>query len=459
MVVKSLLIITVTSCVVISDNLFAQERKWDYRGKATTLSALSMDKQVAIVRIGPEDKGLWGIIDNKTGAVIVEPKYNEMSDIKNYGIACVKLGDKYGYIDWTGKGITPIKYDKPSFNIDDALPDQRLPICVREGGQFVKNDEGETCIKEQKFGYIDETGKEIITPKYSYGKDFFLNSGKYIARVYNGKCDINGWTLCMGNHEKLTCGIIDTSGKIVIPFNKYKDIYGGIGDILIGERLNGQYDIFHGIKGEVTSTQYTNYEKINHKNYYKVTIKNNDQEWYGITDSDFKTIIPPKYTKILEYVFNDNTVDYIAIDGDDVYFLAEHGNLLTDKQYQYADEIYSPYYSNLWSFDMQTVIDKNSHLYGYINKNGAEVIKCQFKKAKNFDEKTGLAIVCNSNDKWGTINVSGKLVIPFIYDNLKYLDNKGYYAAYVKKTGTIGQSGDYNIVYINSKGNEIDVHK
>jgi hypothetical protein len=52
--------------------------------------------------------GAWGFI-NKTGAIIIEPHFGEVSPFFN-GIASIKSNHKYGYIDKSGKVIVEPKY-------------------------------------------------------------------------------------------------------------------------------------------------------------------------------------------------------------------------------------------------------------------------------------------------------------------------------------------------------------
>ena len=58
------------------------------------------------------------------------------------GFALVKLDEKNGFIDGTGKEIVPPKYD----HVDD----------FKEGFARVELD--------GKYGFIDRTGKEVIPP-------------------------------------------------------------------------------------------------------------------------------------------------------------------------------------------------------------------------------------------------------------------------------------------------------
>lgn len=82
--------------------------------------------------------------------------------------------------------------------------------------------------------------------------------------------------------------------------------------------------------------------------------------------------------------------------------------------------------------------------YGYIDKNGKEVIKCQYHIVLPFSE--GLAAVKDKNTmKWGYINKKGEIVIPFLYRYPRSF-TEGY--AFVEKEKD-------KWAYIDKRGNNI----
>ena len=98
---------------------------------------------------------------------------------------------------------------------------------------------------------------------------------------------------------------------------------------------------------------------------------------------------------------------------------------------------------------LAAVEDSNSHLWGYINKEGKEVIPCKYKNASVFHE--GLAAVQDPHSHlYGYINKEGKEVIPCKY---KYADNFKEGLARVKDPHT-------NLYgYINKEGREVIPYK
>jgi 2',3'-cyclic-nucleotide 2'-phosphodiesterase (5'-nucleotidase family) len=83
------------------------------------------------------------------------------------------------------------------------------------------------------------------------------------------------------------------------------------------------------------------------------------------------------------------------------------GKILTKIKYEYIS-----YFS-----DNGLALAKSDGKYGFIDKNGKEIIDFQFQDAHGF--KYDLAAV-KLNDKWGFVNTNGDLVINCEFDNVKY---------------------------------------
>lgn len=118
----------------------------------------------------------------KDGTKLTDPVYESVSDFEQ-GMAIVKSGGKYGYIDKRGKEIAPL-YQEAHFFAD-----------------------GLAAVKEKnKWGVIDETGAYVIAPTYS-------NAGPAYS---------DGLLAVRDNKEKW--GFIDKEGRTVIPF-QYKSVH------------------------------------------------------------------------------------------------------------------------------------------------------------------------------------------------------------------------------------------
>lgn len=413
--------------------IYAQDRKWDYYGYPVSLRKIGVQEIIQQVRLGPEDTGIWGVIRGSRDykQVVVEPKYNYIFDFDEYGYACVKLDNKYGYIDWTGKEITPIKYDKIGWYQKNFMF-QNNRARVRIGG---------------KYGYIDRTGKEIIPLDYPYATSF--SETDPFAFVYVGTTVIDDHTLRPKFWDNLMCGMIDSIGRYIIKPTKYKDLYWGIGNRIIAERSDKAYDLLD-INGKVVkSTNYNSIDNVDERYYKVASLKGARYQDYGITDTDMNIIIPPKYGLIQEFIFDDRVIIYRASYNSDIFFLTEKGNLLTSKKYKHSDPakggfVRSSYYW-AWVLRLHVVVNQDN-LYGFINREGEEVIPCKFFVAEDFSPITKLAIVVNKDKKYGVIDTTGKLIIPFIYDALYNAWKEGdHIRAYLES----------RLIELDYKGNEI----
>ena len=123
--------------------------------------------------------------------LVIAPKFDEAGYFQK-GLAKVKIGDKYGYIDKTGKVVVPFKSEEA-----DSI--KLKPVRVG-----------------YEYGYIDQTGNTVIPPQFSEVRDF--NEG--LASV---SIDYK-W------------GYIDKTGKIVIPlqFNEVGNFHEGLAGVEIG---------------------------------------------------------------------------------------------------------------------------------------------------------------------------------------------------------------------------------
>ncbi len=125
----------------------------------------------------------YGYINSK-GILIVKPIYNKVNDFKE-GRAIVCRKDKYGVEKWgvidnTGKEITDFIYSNE-------------PSAFYNGLSIIKNTDG-------KYGYLDRNGRVVIEPKYLFASSF--TDGQAIVK--EGE-----------NVNECLIKIIDSTGKFV----------------------------------------------------------------------------------------------------------------------------------------------------------------------------------------------------------------------------------------------------
>lgn len=114
-----------------------------------------------------ESKGQCGYIDEK-GNELIAAKFTRAFDFKE-GLALVEKKGDFFYIDQEGKKALDIPYEfERSIQAGDRAGRMNIPE-----GDFYGFSNGMALIeKNGRFGYIDKTGKEIVSPIYHYAEPF-----------------------------------------------------------------------------------------------------------------------------------------------------------------------------------------------------------------------------------------------------------------------------------------------
>jgi hypothetical protein len=119
--------------------------------------------------------GKSGYID-ETGKVVISPRFDAAYAFVN-GLAQVRLGEKEGYIEKSGTLVIPARFDR-TFPFRSALArvqvDDSWAYIDRAGAPVVENLEYAGAFAEGlapvrvngRVGYIDETGRMVITPRF-----------------------------------------------------------------------------------------------------------------------------------------------------------------------------------------------------------------------------------------------------------------------------------------------------
>lgn len=208
---------------------------------SNTISYYDFQEDVAVF----QESRKSGFIDKK-GKIVINAIYDNAKSFSD-GLAVVKLNNLYGFIDKTGKEIIPIVYDEVnSFHNDVAFvkKDNLWNIIDKSGNKIVLQnatnvvdfgDELGGVLINDKWGYINQKGKIVIEPQYLYVSTF-----KYgVVRVK----DVNNQIILINKENKVLAslgkddgfwefsdgvartmrgiytGIIDVTGKVIIPIN------------------------------------------------------------------------------------------------------------------------------------------------------------------------------------------------------------------------------------------------
>ena len=255
--------------------------------------------------------------------------------------------DKFGFIDQSGTEVVPCKYD----DVDDFY--EGLARVELNG----------------KYGFIDQSGTEVIPCKYDDVVDF----SEGLAAVLNGK-----W------------GFIDQSGTEVIPC-KYDDV-DDFSEGLVAVEFNGKWGFIDQSGTEVIPCKY---DWAGDFSEGLAVVKLNGK--WGFIDQSGNEVIPCKYDWAVDF-----SEGLAAVLNGKWGFIDQSGTEVVPYKYDGVRDF----------SEGLAVVDLNGK-DGFIDQSGTEVIPCKYDDVADFSE--GLARV-EFNGKWGFIDQSGTEVIPCKYD-------------------------------------------
>ncbi len=261
-----------------------------------------------------------------------------------------------------------------------------------------------TC-EDCMFGYMDTLGNIIVSPNYTFAKNFVNHTGLVEVDGKWGMVDSTG-------NEVLECQfkgiryLEDTDNKVVEVYNNIKK-YG-----LIDSTGHINVDI--------------NYDAIESCSDERFAVKNNGK--WGYTNMEGKEVIPCQYKKVKP--FND-TIAAVK-KGSKWGFINKSGEEVLPLEFRRAGDFVE---NKMWASRKSKI--------GFINKKGDWVIPEQFDKCYNF--RNGVAVVAYKG-QYGLIDASGNYIVKPKYKFISEFNE--YDLAIVKfgnnkiKQGVLNQSGE-----------------
>jgi hypothetical protein len=272
--------------------------------------------------------GTIGKID-KTGRLIVPPKYDEVGDFNNYGIASFKTFGKYGLLDNQGRELIPAKYTK---------------LTYHNSGAFY-------VYIEQSSGIVSKNGQEILPP---------------LKRNFIQAMGDNFWVVA--DYETKKMGVINASGASILPQN--------FGNVSFSNQhfittLNGKQGLYQLNGKNIFPEEYMRIAFFG-ENMWALA---KDGKW-GFADSSSKLITPFKYDSAYKF---SNGLASVHLNGKAA-LLNKKGIEITPFKYDFITQLYT----GIRVFDL----DKKS---GLLNENGTEIIPARYDMIFNSSE--GLTLV------------------------------------------------------------------
>ncbi|MEO1651961.1 MAG: WG repeat-containing protein [Bacteroidota bacterium] len=339
------------------------------------------------------------VIDPKTKKPVMingKPKTKDSSYIEEVAaLATVKVGEKYGFINASGKMVIAAKYDF----VRSFSPDGLAAVGII-GDPF------------EKWGFVDYTGREVVPPTYTGVGDF---KGGYASVT---QYDLN-------DPNKPPIGFIDKSGKLAIPFKFHQahDFNDGMAAVY----SNGKWGFINTKGVMVISPSFDNV-----CDFSEGLAKVNKNLSWGFINKSGREVIAFKY--------KGSSNDYGVFHNG----LAKVSNgrvkgWVNNK----GVEFIRLQYNDAHDFSDRMAAVKQGGRWGFIDQRGQFRIQPQFFQVGDFSD--GLAAFLDPQTrKWGFINTSGKKVISPKYDEVDRSFNRGI--ALVKREG--------KLVYIDKTGKE-----
>lgn len=359
----------------------------------------------------------YGLFDIK-GNQILPFIYDYLKPIKG-GLFIVSRYGNYGVIDAEGKDVIPRKY-------------QGLDI-TESGALIVKNN--------NQYGLISISDSIIVRPRYAHIIE--LPNGYFVGLNAGSSCvftDKGVYTIPSSENiifpisfDRNLLSVTDAKtgcNKIVTPNNRtvLEEPACNISDL-----GNGYFmvkSVFLPLaeskiidtKGTVVTSPQV---KINDKSLSGLYRRFNKDGLVGIKDIFGKEIIPPLYSKIY-----DEKESLFRVVQESVVFEKPKYGVIDTQGKLVVDFLYD----GMEDPSCNRIRVLNNKKFGYLNIDGKEIISCKYIDASDF--RANRAIVGVDYNKYGLIDLSGKIIIPTEYSNIKFM-NDSLLVAYTNLKSTL----------------------
>jgi hypothetical protein len=376
--------------------------------------------------------GKFGFI-NRKGLVVIPFQFEEESSFRDNSLALVKKNNRYGFINKSGKVIIPIIYQEVKETTSDSL------VVVSKNGKWAffsnKGKQKSNFIydeiifskigliyvkKDRQIGYLDFNLKEIIPfGKYTYGENFNQNKLAIVSK--NNRF-----------------GVINEFGKEVIKI-EYDTLEHPGKDYTesntFAARKNNYFILFDE-KGKKVA------DKIKEYSFDRITIQNKNKGAYqiqnlsgqfGVIGDNGEVLIPIIYDDINKFrgdsvtVVKSNNKSGLIKSNNEIVYPINNDWILRDR-------------------DLDFYIIKKNNKAGIINKNLLPVLGFNYQEITPCHYNPKNLFIAKKNDKFGVIGLRGNIIIPFEYDELSNWveygpGSKYHFVTKNKKKGLITKEG------------------
>lgn len=438
---------------------FGKQREYAYiesnplrRGIIDSLGAVFIPiiyKQIDTGGLGywhvQDTTGLWGL-RGKEGEELIAPKYNRLEHFQS-AVAKVSIGTNIGLINVLGEEIVA----PGAYNI--IVRGNRVKVLGKDSAQFLTLDDNGRIIDRSsydEFRVIKISGPETTSsPEVTVGSlliptPFNLMPWDSIVPFFD--LGINKF----GFYNRYTMDTIAKPAYNVVRFVARGAYLVGVFDTITSMAIDGQptfvtttYGIYNDtLRKEVLTPIYpqifvTDIQSRSYEGMVRVTMPSGIMALIRLDGSMIRT----------EFTFIDETrggLARVCIGGR--WSIEQPGEtILTIDQFCRLQNLHSKFSFGKASDSkpfMSKFVVLTGGKWGYINRKGEIVIAIAFESAKSGMRGTGIV---KQEGKWGLIDTSMYIRIPFMYDALNYLETDS--GAFV-----VSQINDWRYGFINQKG-------
>jgi hypothetical protein len=374
--------------------------------------------------------------------------YDYQDTFKYQGIAVVGKNGKFGYINSSGKEITPLKYDRVmrfSWGVGKVKLNGKWGLVNIQGKEIsppiynvIKVSQNPIVKLGNKYGFISLRTGELLTP-VKYDK---VEKWNDINLFYPDKVNKNLAPVQLDGKW----GCVNQRGKETIP-TKYDELHiKQYNNPRVVAKLNGKWGYVNDNGKEITSFEF---DSVNEFDFCGRALVKKDGK-SGFINQQGKIVVPLIYddceTRFQELgpyekkqiaplvVSRNNKYGFVDIDGKEVIELI-------------YDQVL-PFEWNDGKLAAAVVLDNKA---GFVDHNGKIVVPCQYDfdfDNYNVYKFQGDFAIVKLNGKWGAINTKNQVIIQFLYDDFLGVDVGCFYTT---KNG--------KKIRIDSVGNEWKIEK
>lgn len=374
----------------------------------------------------------FGII-NIEGKVLVQPNYDEVrsdefeTDANRYKysgyIVLNKENDgfKFGYIDYKGNTIIEPKYnDLLRESVKNEEKDAFLLVSNNGKYGLFKNNKKLVDFEYQNIEYKDSANVFLLQKLKKYGVANI--KGKLIIPAEYDNLEVNGIYSYVKKDNTTT--VYNDKGKVqkVDPSQELYKVDDGKYYISINNsESNALYGILDKNKKELVKSQYMYIEYV-FDDYFIVSTK----EGYGLISSDGTVKIKPenasvqkllqknalqvlKYNSSITEVYSKNISKTCEMENGKIELQDSFIKIYSDKDTKYLDNDGNTLVISKIEPDINLFVSKNNNLWGFVDRNGKQVVENKYDRTTEFN-KYGYAAI-KKDGLWGSIDVNGNIIV------------------------------------------------